>query len=98
MPASQINYGKPTKSEANLSRDVVSIIIWSSMQDGIGHGFQQRLRNLLIALKVQFSANAAHRSPVTYRWVLQLHSAVHAIRPFQHSQPFRSRLLNILLP
>ena len=52
VASSKIDDGKAAKPKPNLAGQIVSLVIWAAMHDGVCHRFQQLLRNFVIAVEI----------------------------------------------
>ena len=68
MTRCQVDDGKAAKTQAHRAGQVVAFIVGPTMNDRVGHSFQQAAGDRLLPVEVQFTADSAHRlfSPSTW--------------------------------
>ncbi len=51
MTTAQVNYGEPTKAEADRTRDEIATVVRATMADRVGHALDESWRNPLGPVK-----------------------------------------------
>src|SRR5580704_8991284 len=60
MAPLQVDDRKPAKTETYRTRDVVAVIVWPAMVDGVRHGLDEFGRHCRLIAQHQFSADSTH--------------------------------------